>query len=76
MKSTLKALVDELSPETRRFVRIQGDIAARISDLLKEKKLIKSELADMLGMKKSQLSSIQRRPSNMNQIRSKTLPKG
>ena len=58
MKSKFKSLVEELSPETRRFVRKQGDIAARISGLLKEKNLKQADLAKMLDMKKSQVSKI------------------
>jgi len=58
MKSQLEIITEDISPEVKKYTRLQGDIAERISKVLKEKEIKQTDLAKMLGMKKSKVSKI------------------
>ncbi len=51
-------MLTRISPETKGLVRKQGDIAARIDEILKRKHLKQGDLARRVNMKKSQVSNI------------------
>lgn len=51
-------LVKSIPEETKKLVQKQGDIAVRISKILKRKGITQREFANYLGMKESHLSKI------------------
>ncbi len=57
-KSTFERLLEEVPSMRRRFVRMQGDIAMQIHNLLEEKGWTQRRLADEMGKRESHISRI------------------
>jgi len=53
-----RQLLDEISPEIKKYVQKQGEIAAQIAEILTARNMTQKELAQQLNMKESQLSKI------------------
>ena len=57
-KSILQEIIDNTPVATKKYVQKQGEIAAQISTILKDRSIKQKEFAKMLDMKESQLSKI------------------
>ena len=57
-KSKFGKLLETVSPEIKKLVRKQNEIAEKICLLLKQRNLTQKEFARQLGMKESQLCKI------------------
>ena len=57
-KSLLKRVVESISPDKRKFVKRQGEFAAKIDELLEQTGMTQRELAEKLGKQESYVSKI------------------
>lgn len=57
-KSLLKRVVESISPDKRKFVKRQGEFAAKIDEILEQTGMTQRELAEKLGKQESYVSKI------------------